>query len=51
MPHRCPWFSGEFIPRNIYRKLIFQDRYLMLYQIQDDFIYVDYIMDCRQDNE
>ncbi len=49
MPGRCPWFTGDFIPRNRYRKLIFADRYLLIYQIWDDLVYVDYVIDCRQD--
>lgn len=49
MPHRCPWLIGEFIPRNMYRYLIFDKRYLMIYQIQDHTVYVDFIVDGRQD--
>lgn len=49
MPQRCPWFSGEYIPRNLYRFLTFEKRYLLIFQIQDDIVYVDYVMDCRRD--
>lgn len=49
MPHRCPWLFGKFIPRNVYRKLIFEDRYLLIYQVIDDVVYVEYVVDCRQD--
>lgn len=49
MPQRCPWFSGEYIPRNLYRFLTFEKRYLLIFQIQDDIVYVDYVMDCRLD--
>ncbi|MHC1771282.1 MAG: type II toxin-antitoxin system RelE/ParE family toxin [Flexilinea sp.] len=51
MPQRCPWLAGDFLPGNVYRKLIFEDRYLMIYQIRDDTVYVDCIVDCRQDYE
>lgn len=49
LPYRCPWLMGEYIPRNVYRKLLFEGRYLMIYQIKDDTVYVDYVVDCRQD--
>jgi plasmid stabilization system protein ParE len=49
MPHRCPWLVGEFIPRNLYRYLIFEKRYLLIYQIKDKKVYVDYVLDNRED--
>lgn len=49
MPQRCPWFSGEFVPRNAYRFIIFDKRYMLLFQIKDNTVYVDYVLDCRQD--
>ena len=49
MPHRCPWFDQPYIPNNKYRSLLFGKRYLMLFQIKDDSVYVDYVLDCRQD--
>ena len=49
MPKRCPWFAADMIPPNKYRKLIVAKRYLILYQIRDDVVYVDYVLDCRQD--
>lgn len=49
MPHRCPWLLGEYIPRNIYRYLIFQKRYMLIFQIKDDTVYIDYVIDGRQD--
>lgn len=49
MPQRCPWLTGEYIPGNIYRFLVFEKRYLLIFQVRDDIVYVDYIVDCRQD--
>ncbi len=49
MPNRCPWFIGEFVPRNQYRYLIFEKRYLMIYQVIDSTVYIEYVVDCRQD--
>jgi len=48
-PHRCPWLVGEFIPRNVYRYLIFDKRYMLIYQIKDNKVYVDYVLDSPQD--
>ena len=39
MPQRFPFFEETF----------FTNWYLILYQIQDDTVYVDYILDCRKD--
>jgi plasmid stabilization system protein ParE len=49
MPERCPFLNTEFIPLNKYHKLFVEKRYLVLYQIKDRTVYVDYIVDCRQD--
>ena len=50
-PTRCPWLRGDYIPQNKYRCLLFSERYLLIYQIQDRIVYVDYIVDCRQNYE
>lgn len=49
MPHRCPWLNAEYIPANKYRYLLFEKRYLMIFQIRDDTVFVDHVVDCRQD--
>ena len=49
MPHRCPWLKGEYIPRNTYRYLLFEKRYMIIFQIADNIVYIDYVLDCRQD--
>ena len=49
MQHRFPFFEAPFIPANKYHKLFAANWYLILYQIQDDTVYVDYILDCRRD--
>ena len=49
MPQRYPFFNEDFIPVNKYHKLYVENRYLVLYQIKDDTVYVDWIVDCRQD--
>lgn len=49
MPQRCSWLTREYIPENKYRFLVFEKRYLLIFQIRDDIVYVDYVLDCRQD--
>jgi len=49
MPERCPFFDGEFVPRNKYHKMVVESRYLILYQIKDKTVYIDYVIDGRQD--
>lgn len=49
MPERFPFLDAEFIPPNKYHKMFVEKWYLVLYQIQDRVVYVDHIVDCRQD--
>jgi plasmid stabilization system protein ParE len=49
MPQRFPFFNEDYIPANKYHKLYVENWYLVLYQIKDDTVYVDWILDCRQD--
>ncbi|MHB8075449.1 type II toxin-antitoxin system RelE/ParE family toxin [Desulfosporosinus fructosivorans] len=51
MPERFPFLTAEFIPFNKYHKMFVEQWYLILYQIKDQTVYVDYIVDCRQDYE
>ncbi|MCD8377150.1 MAG: type II toxin-antitoxin system RelE/ParE family toxin [Oscillospiraceae bacterium] len=47
MPHRCPRLAGDFI--SDYRFLLFEKRYILVFQIEGDTVYADYVIDCRQD--
>ena len=49
MPQRCPWLTGEYIPRKAYRFILFEKRYMLISQIVDNTVYADYVVDCRQD--
>ncbi len=49
MPQRFPFLEAEFIPPNKYHKMFVEKYYLVLYQIKDQTVYVDFILDCRQD--
>lgn len=48
-PARHPFISTEFLPANKYRKMVIEKRYLILYQVKEQIVFVDWIMDCRQD--
>ena len=50
-PERTPFLEEEFIPFNKYHKLVVRRNYLVIYQIKDDTVFVDYVIDCRQDYE
>lgn len=49
MPYRFPFLEEDELPKNKYHKMYVEKWYLVLYQIRDDAVYVDYILDCRQD--
>ncbi len=49
MPERYPFLDVNFIPPNRYHKMVISNRYLVLYQIKDSTVYIDFIVDCRQD--
>ncbi len=49
MPERNPWLQHDTIPFQKYRKLLFGKHYMVLYQIQEDTVYVTAVVDCRQD--
>lgn len=49
MPNRFPFLNEKYIPLNKYHKMYIENWYLIIFQIKDDVVYVDYILDCRQD--
>ena len=49
MPARFPFFNEQYIPMNYYHKMYVDNWYVVLYQIKDNIVYVDYVLDCRQD--
>ncbi len=49
MPQRFPFFEEPYITSNKYHKMFIKKWYLVLYQIQDDTVYVEYILGCRKD--
>ena len=50
-PNRYPAYRNSFIYHKQYRKMISAKRYLIIYEINEANVYVDYIIDCRQHYE
>ena len=48
-PERNPWLEHDAIPYRKYRKYLINKHYMVLYEIQDDIVYVSAVVDCRQD--
>lgn len=50
-PYSHTFFYDDMniIPQNKYRKMYVEKFYLVLYQVIDDTVFVEYILDCRQD--
>lgn len=46
-PERGSWLNDPVLPPSKYRKLLVAKRYLLVYQIKDNKVYIDYILDCR----
>lgn len=49
MPQRCTFFNEPYIPPNKYHKMYVANWYLIIYQIQEEKVFIDYILDCRKD--
>jgi len=49
MPQRCPFLSGYSIPEKKYRKLLFENYYMLVFQISGSMVYVDAMVDCRSE--
>lgn len=48
-PERNPWLVDPFIPLGKYRRLLLEKRYLLVYQIKENPVYVDAVVDTGQD--
>lgn len=48
-PERNPWLDDPLIPKGKYRKILMAKRYMIVYQVRGDTVYVDAMVDCRQD--
>ena len=48
LPERNLWLIDPLIPAGKYRKLLLEKRYLLVYQIKENTVYVDTVVDARQ---
>jgi len=48
-PERGVWLTDPLLPHHTYRKILVGDRYMLIYLIRDVRVYIDSIVDCRQD--
>ncbi len=48
LPEKNPWLSDPLIPSRKYRKLLLEKRYLLVYQIKESTVFVDAVVDTRQ---
>lgn len=49
MPQRCPLLTGVNDTNHSYRFLLFEKRYIIIFQIHDNSVYIEYVVDGRQD--
>ena len=50
-PFRNPVFIRDYLSIGKYRYMISGKRYRIVYQVEGNFIYIDDIQDCRQDDD
>lgn len=48
-PFRNPAIRSEVFPTSKYRKMVFGKWYLLIYQIKGEKVYIEYVIDGRQD--
>lgn len=48
MPERFPYLEPEN-RKSRYRKMLVPNWYLVIYTVENDTVFVEYILDCRQD--
>lgn len=49
-PYQFPLETDGNLPEGKYRKALFGKRYKALFTIEDGAVYLDAVLDCRQDN-
>ena len=48
MPYRNPMYSRPYVKSGKYRYMMSCDRYRIVYQIEENIVFVEDIQDCRQ---
>lgn len=49
MPQRFPHFVEPYVAPGKYRKMYIANWYIVLYKITGDTVYVEYVLDCRKE--
>jgi plasmid stabilization system protein ParE len=48
-PERFPWLLDSELPFNQYRKLRFDERYLIIFSVTGNTVSIGAVVDCRED--
>lgn len=48
-PYQFPVDTDLSLPEGLYRKALFAKRYKALFSVEGDTVYIDAVVDCRQD--
>ena len=51
MPQRNPHFDRPYLEQGKYRYMLSYRRYRIVYQVINNYVFVEDIQDCRQDND
>jgi hypothetical protein len=51
MPERCASYENPCLPCGKYRKLALEKYLLIIFQVSDDTVYIDLILDARSENK
>ena len=49
-PYQFPWETDPNLPEHAYRKALFFKRYKALFTVEESNVYLDAVVDCRQDS-
>lgn len=49
-PYQFPWETDPNLPEHVYRKALFFKRYKALFTVEESNVYLDAVVDCRQDS-
>ena len=50
-PHQFPWETDPNLPEKLYRRALFASRYKALFLVENDKVYLDAVVVCRQSAE
>lgn len=51
MPERCPMVTQKLDLTGIYRALLFEKRYRLIFKVERDKVFIDAMQDTREDNQ